>query len=78
MLLTTPLYLIATFLIRVPLGVVSSVLLGVVWLSPYLEQPLIEGNRYGVMVFGLAAVLELAAEPLWVMAQLQQYVSLKV
>ena len=49
-----------------------------VWLSPYLEQPEVAGDRYGVVVFGLSAVLELTAEPLWVMAQLNQYVSLKV
>ena len=61
-----------------PLGVIASLLLGAVWLSPYLKQPSVAGDRYGVVVFGLAAVIELAAEPLWVMAQLQQYVSLKV
>ena len=66
-------------LCRVPLGVVSSLLLGVVWLSPYIEQPTnVAGDKYGVVLFGLAAVLELTAEPLWVWAQLQQHVSLKV
>ena len=63
---------------RIPLGVVSALLLGVVWLSPYLEQPEVEGDGYGVVVFGVAAVIELTAEPLWVMAQLNQYISLKV
>ena len=32
----------------------------------------------GVAVFALAAVMELTAEPLWVMGQIHQYVSLKV
>lgn len=68
----------AAYVIRIPLGVVSSLLLGVVWLSPYIEQPQVEGDKYGVMLFGLAAVIELSAEPLWVWAQLQQHVSLKV
>lgn len=63
---------------RIPLGLVASLVLGVVWVSPYLEQPGVAWDGYGVVVFGLAAVVELTAEPLWVMAQLQQYVSLKV
>ncbi len=63
---------------RIPLGVVLSVVLGVVWLSPYLEQPTVAGDAYGVVVFGLSAVIELSAEPLWVMAQLQRHVTLKV
>ena len=57
---------------------VLSVLVGVVWLSPYIEQPQVAGDGYGVLMFGLAAVMELTAEPLWVWAQLQQHVSLKV
>jgi hypothetical protein len=32
----------------------------------------------GVVVFALAAVIELTAEPLWIMGQLNQYVTLKV
>lgn len=63
---------------RIPLGVVSALFLGVIWLSPYLEQPEVEGDGYGVLVFGVAAVIELMAEPLWVMAQINQYISLKV
>lgn len=65
-------------MVRIPLGVVSSLLLGVVWLTPYIEQPEVEGDVYGVVLFALAAVIELTAEPLWVWAQLQQHVSLKV
>ncbi len=57
---------------------VSALFLGVVWLSPYLEQPAVPGDGYGVLVFGMAAVMELTVEPLWVMAQINQYVSLKV
>lgn len=66
------------YVCRIPLGVVSSLLLGVVWLSPYLEQPVVEGDRRGVVVFGVCAVIELTAEPLWVMAQINQHISLKV
>lgn len=60
------------------MGVASSLLLGVVWLSPYLKQPSVAGDGYGVVLFGVAAVIELTAEPLWVMAQINQYISLKV
>ena len=43
-----------------------------------MEQPTVAGDPVGVAVFALAAVMELTAEPLWVMGQIHQYVSLKV
>ena len=36
------------------------------------------GDPIGVVVFALAAIMELTAEPLWVMGQINQYVTLKV
>ena len=55
----------------------SSVLLSFLWLSPFLEQPSVPGDPIGVVVFALAAIMELTAEPLWVMGQINQYVTLK-
>ena len=50
-----------------------------VWTSGLIEQPVaVEGYGYGVLVFGLAAVTELSAEPLWLMGQVYQHVGLKV
>ena len=53
-------------------------LLALLWLSPFLEQPSLPGDFMGVVIFALAAVVELTAEPLWIMGQLNQYVTLKV
>ena len=53
-------------------------LLALLWLSPFLEQPSLPGDPMGVVIFALAAVVELTAEPLWIMGQLNQYVTLKV
>ncbi len=47
-------------------------------MSPLLEQPAIAGDPLAVGLFALAALLELTAEPLYIMGQLQQYVTLKV
>lgn len=63
---------------RVPIGVLCSMLFGLLWVSPLIEQPAVPGDPAAVCVFALAALLELMAEPLWVLGQLQQYVSLKV
>lgn len=62
----------------VPIGMATSLLLALLWLSPFLEQPTVPGDPVGVAVFALAAIIELTAEPLWVMGQIHQYVSLKV
>lgn len=61
-----------------PLGVVASVLTGLLWLSPFIVQPDIPYDSVGVAVFCVAAVTELLTEPLWVLAQMHHYVSLKV
>ena len=66
------------FVSRIPLGILSSLLLCALWVSPFIEQPSIKGDPLGVLVFGAAALIELMAEPLWVLGQLHQYVSLKV
>ena len=57
---------------------VCSLLFGLLWVSPLLEQPAIAGDPLAVGLFALAALLELTAEPLYIMGQLQQYVTLKV
>ncbi|MCG8625498.1 MAG: oligosaccharide translocation protein RFT1, partial [Proteobacteria bacterium] len=54
------------------------VLLAFLWLSPFLEQPSLPGDPMGVVIFALAALVELTAEPLFIMGQLNQYVTLKV
>ncbi|XP_029455275.1 protein RFT1 homolog isoform X2 [Rhinatrema bivittatum] len=64
----------------VPLGVLWALLLGWVWLH-MLEVPdpvLVPHYRSGVMLFGLSAVVELVAEPFWVLAQAHLFVRLKV
>lgn len=64
--------------VRVPVGVLFSLIFGLLWVSPLIEQPMVPGDPVAVFVFAMAALLELTAEPLWVMSQLNQYVSLKV
>lgn len=66
--------------LRLPLGVLWAVLLVCVWLW-FLEVP--DPHRvpyYGpaVVLFALAGVQELLAEPLWVLAQAHMLVRLKV
>jgi oligosaccharide translocation protein RFT1 len=61
----------------VPLGIVTAVLLSVIWLF-VLEQPSTDHYFWGVLAYSLAAVLELCAEPLWVVGQIFLYVRLKV
>ena len=56
----------------------SSLLLGSLWWSSLLEQPPVSWYAAGVLAFSLAAIAELLSEPLWLMAQAHQYVSLKV
>ncbi|CAK7294349.1 Protein RFT1 homolog [Vulpes lagopus] len=66
--------------LTVPLGVFWSLLLGWVWLH-LLEVPdpnVVPHYGTGVVVFGLSAVVELLGEPLWVLAQTQMFVKLKV
>ncbi len=64
--------------LSIPIGVVCALLFGLLWTHPLLEQPTIAGYPLAVGLFALAALLELTAEPLWIMGQLQQYVTLKV
>ena len=61
-----------------PLGLISSILLSCLWLSRFLEQPPIPGDRLAVAMFALSALTELTAEPLWVLGQAHQYIALKV
>ena len=61
-----------------PLGLISSLLLSILWLSPLLEQPPIPGDPLAVAMFALSALAELTAEPLWVLGQAHQYIALKV
>lgn len=52
--------------------------MGLLWLSPFIAQPDVAYDSVGVGVFCVAAVTELLTEPLWVLAQMHHYVSLKV
>lgn len=61
----------------VPVGVVLSILLVVVWLW-LLTQPNVDWDRAGVFMYAISAVIELLSEPLWVMAQDTGHVSIKV
>jgi oligosaccharide translocation protein RFT1 len=62
----------------IPAGIVSSVLLGTLWVSPLINQPNVAHDLLGVIVFGTSALVELIVEPAWVLAQLNHYVTLKV
>ncbi|XP_042309278.1 protein RFT1 homolog isoform X2 [Sceloporus undulatus] len=66
--------------LTVPLGVCWSLFLGWVWLD-ILEVPdenAVPHYNFGVVVFGLSAVIELLGEPFWVLAQVHLFVRLKV
>uniref|UniRef100_A0A8C5QX97 Protein RFT1 homolog n=1 Tax=Leptobrachium leishanense TaxID=445787 RepID=A0A8C5QX97_9ANUR len=64
----------------VPLGICWSLVLGWVWLH-VLEVPdpdFIPHYSTGVLAFGFSAVIELIAEPFWVLAQAHLFIRLKV
>ncbi|XP_053155066.1 protein RFT1 homolog isoform X2 [Hemicordylus capensis] len=66
--------------LTVPLGVCWSLFLGWIWLD-ILEVPdanAVPHYKFGVVVFGLSAVVELLGEPFWVLAQVHLFVRLKV
>lgn len=66
--------------LAVPLGICWSLALGWIWLS-ILEVPDpadIPHYGFGVVAFGFSAVIELLAEPFWVLAQAHLFVRLKV
>lgn len=66
--------------LTVPLGVLWALFLGWVWLQ-LLEVPdpnVVPHYGTGVVLFGLSAVVELVAEPFWVLAQAHMFVKLKV
>ena len=60
------------------LGLVTSCLVSALWLSPFLKQPNVPHDVIGVALFALSAIIELLAEPLWVLSQTHSYVKLKV
>ncbi|XP_019849739.1 PREDICTED: protein RFT1 homolog isoform X2 [Amphimedon queenslandica] len=59
-------------------GIVWSALLSLLWISPLLQQPDMPGDWIGVACFAISGLIELCVEPLWVLAQLTQHVSIKV
>ncbi|XP_060621874.2 man(5)GlcNAc(2)-PP-dolichol translocation protein RFT1 isoform X1 [Anolis sagrei] len=66
--------------LTVPLGVCWSLFLGWVWLD-VLEVPdenTVPHYNFGVVAFGLSAVIELLGEPFWVLAHVHLFVKLKV
>lgn len=63
--------------LTVPVGLATAAVLGVVW-TQLLTRPDSEVYIPAVAAFALSAVIELTAEPLWILGQLQLYVRLKV
>ncbi|KAM9327123.1 man(5)GlcNAc(2)-PP-dolichol translocation protein RFT1 [Gastrophryne carolinensis] len=66
--------------LAVPLGIIWSIILGWIWLN-LLEVPdaaKIPHYVTGVLAYGVSAVVELIAEPFWVLAQAHLFVRLKV
>lgn len=66
------------FFSSIPIGIVWAGLLSLFWLSPIIQQPNASWDRTGVLLFALCSLVELAAEPLWVLAQLHRFVAIKV
>lgn len=60
------------------MGVVCALVLSLIWISPLLQQPELPGDWVGVVCFALSSMLELSAEPLWILAQLTHHISIKV
>ncbi|XP_018430391.1 PREDICTED: protein RFT1 homolog, partial [Nanorana parkeri] len=66
--------------LAVPLGLGWSFILGWIWLR-VLDAPdpeIIPHYGTGVLAFGISAVVELIAEPFWVLAQAYLFIRLKV
>ena len=66
--------------LTVPLGVFASLVFGFIWLN-WLEMAPVELQRdysVSVLCFAFCAVLELMAEPLWIVFQCHLFVRLKV
>ena len=66
--------------LTVPLGILASLVFGFIWLN-WLETPpteLAKAYSVGVLCFASCAVLELLAEPLWIVFQCHLFVRLKV
>lgn len=62
------------------MGICWSVFLAWIWLD-ILEIPdenVVPHYQFGVITFGLSAVVELLGEPFWVLAQVHLFVKLKV
>lgn len=62
----------------IPLGLVLSVVLSLVWLNELLPQPDVRWDTVGVAVYVISALIELPSEPLWVLAQVKGHVTVKV
>lgn len=60
------------------MGGVCAILFSLLWISPLLQQPDLTGYWVGVACFATSGLVELCAEPLWILAQLTQHVSIKV
>ena len=60
------------------MGVVSGSLLSLLWISPLLQQPDIPWDKAGVIIYFICALIELTSEPLWVLAQVHQHITVKV
>ena len=57
---------------------VCGLVLSLIWVSPLLEQPVLPWYQMGVASYYISSLIELLAEPLWVMGQMHQYVTIKV
>jgi oligosaccharide translocation protein RFT1 len=66
------------FDVSVPVGGACAMILSFIWVSPLLRQPDVPWDWVGVASYSLASLIELMAEPLWVLSQLTHHVSIKV
>jgi oligosaccharide translocation protein RFT1 len=63
--------------LAVPVGITTAGILGTIWVS-LLTRPDTDVYTPAVAAFALSAVIELTAEPLWILGQMQLYIRLKV
>ena len=66
--------------LRLPLGVLCAAILSYVWIAllSHPDPEMIPHYKSSVLVFAFSAVIELVAEPFWVVGQAMLFVRLKV
>lgn len=63
--------------LSIPVGLIFTVFLSLVWIY-ILPQPENELYVYNVVLFGIATMLEILSEPLYIFCQVYMYVGIKV